>query len=258
VLGARARGIGFATVEASHQTLRSVAPRPLAATPAEELPIDGLAEVLYLLLRAEGQRPSATFALRVEGALRADAPFGHDLLAVRWGQGESLRWATVATESTTLQRLRWMSALLRAQLPEHGEVTISAWLRDDAGLERSISVRVALEPARARLVGASRRLRAPSWVALARDVLRPVSSLEVTRFPAPVLHLALAPEIVARVRARLENRLAAGLGGVRCGQEAATLTCTGEEGPEGLLELLVHVANAIAPELASGASHPGE
>ncbi len=254
---ARAQGIGFVTVEGSHRTLRSVAPRPLASTPPEELPIDGLAEVLYLLLRAQGQSASATFTLRAEGGLRPDGPSGHDLLAVRWGEGDALAWATVPVASPTLQRLRWTSALLRAQLPERGEVTLSAWLRDDAGLERSLSLRLALEPARARLVAASLRLPAATWTALGRAVLRPVSTLEGTRFPMPVLRLALPPETITVLRARLESRREVRLWGVRCEDDSTALTCRGEDGPDGLLELLVEIAKETLPHDAP-ASRRGE
>jgi hypothetical protein len=242
VLEARGRGIGFATVEGSHRTLGALAPRPAAPVPAEEVPLENLAEVAYLLLRADGMRASATFSLRVEGELRADAPPGNDLLAVRWGEGEALAWATVPVASPTLQRLRWTSALVRAQLPERGEVTLSAWLRDETGLERSLSLRVAIEPARARVIAASLRLPARSWAALGRTALRPVATLETTRFPTPILRLSLPPEVTAVLRARVESRTHVQLAGVRCDDEPATLLCRGEDGPEGLLELLVEVA----------------
>ena len=260
-VAARALGIGFHTVEESQRTRAAVAARPSAPTATEELPIDGLAEVAYLLLRASGESARTTSSIRLEGPLRPDAPRGHDTVALRWDDSEHAVWASVPTPSPTLQRLRWTSALLRAQLPEHGEVTLSAWLRDAAGVEHSISLRLTVRLARVTLAGASLRVAAAQWTALARDALRPVASLETTRFPLPVLRLALPTE----VRAAVQTRVAAAgqLRAVRCSDEAGSLTCIAEDGPEALLELLVEVARLelrshVGSEPRGAAAEPAE
>jgi hypothetical protein len=241
-LSARSAGVGFATVEQSHRGLAASAPRVVATPATDEIPNDALAEAAYLLLRGMGAGPTSTMTLRLEGPLRENAPVGQDLFAVRWPRGELLAWVTVPTREPMVTRLQWMSSLLRAQLPERGEVRLAAWSVDDAGAERSLSLRLSLEPGRARLTGSSLRLGARCWSAMARDVLRPARGLETTTFPAPTITLVLSPDLEARVRARLEGTRQPRRERLRCASEGGQLTCTGEGGPEEILELLSIVA----------------
>lgn len=236
---AAADGVSWRTVEESHEVRRTTAPRAPHAIDRVTLPIDALAELGYLLLRAQGA--SGSFALRVRGGLRIGAPQHVELLAVRWpGPRDEATWASVRSAGPTLERLRWISSAARAQLPPRGEVDVTAVLG-----EAAVTLRLVLDGADARLVGSSWSLPQAAWSALARDVARPVVSLEGTRFPFPVLRLTLPAETRETVARRLASEEGGTIAGGQCRLDAGTLVCTGtDRGPEALLDVLVVVSEA--------------
>jgi len=231
-----ALGIDWPTIERSFDVRRSTLVRAPHVVEPVSLPTDALAELGYLLLRA--QAAQGPFAIMVRGPLRPDAPSATGFLALRWPEpGGRATWASVPNEAPSLERLRWISSALRAQLPSRGEVDVTAVLGGTP-----ITLRLLVDGADARLVASSRSLHRSSWTALARDVARPVVSLEGTRFPFPVLRLALPDATLELVARRLVAERGGLIAGGECQLEPRTLVCTGtERGPEALLDALVVV-----------------
>ncbi|MBX7190686.1 MAG: hypothetical protein K1X94_01430, partial [Sandaracinaceae bacterium] len=155
-LAARTMGIPFATVESSFETRRATPSVTASRVVPVEVPREALAEMLYVLVRASDPTAApGAFTLRVDGALRGEAPFAHTLLAMRWSSTDGPIWATVPSPAPTLDRLRTLSTALQPQLLERGVVRLSATLRDAHGLDRTVALRVELDGVRARVIGAS-------------------------------------------------------------------------------------------------------
>ncbi|GAB4197861.1 MAG: hypothetical protein OHK0013_06420 [Sandaracinaceae bacterium] len=235
-------GVGWATLEASFDTARARSALPVRVAPVR-LPTGALVELGYVLLRAQGAR--GPLRVRLEGRLASDGPRAVDLLGVRWAGASPGRevWGTVASDEPTLERLRWLSTALRAQLPSFdGEpVELSVY----AG-EVAITLRLSMTAeGDAELIAASRPLATARWADLAREVARPLERLEGTRFPLPVLSLALGAHSLERARTALVPDHGGSLDGGACELRASTLVCTGRErGPEALLDVLAVVARA--------------
>jgi hypothetical protein len=244
-IGARALGggVGWGTIEASFEVARSGAQEGVSPLRGVSVPLGSLVELGYLLLRARGA--SGPLTVRAAGALRAEAPDAIELLAVRWpsARAGATVWAAVPSPSPTLARLRWLSAALRAQLPEGSsgagasvEVTVSMG-------DQVVTLRVGAGADEGELLGVSRPLARAPWEALVRDVARPVAALEATRFPLPVLTSALAPDVRARVAARLVEARGGALDGGVCDERGEALVCVGRErGAEALLDVLAIIA----------------
>jgi hypothetical protein len=183
--------------------------------------------------------------VRLEGRLARGAPAAVDLLAMRWPgpSGGTETWGTVASTDPALDRLRWLSHALRAQLPPPGAEPVVLSITEG---ERGVTLRlVAVEGDDVEVVAVGRSLAGARWVDLAREVARPLVRLEGTRFPLPVLSLAVGPHALEQAGRALVPELGGSLDGGACEVRATTLVCTGRErGPEALLDVLAVIARA--------------
>lgn len=226
--GYLAEGVSGVTLEASF--LAGLAP---SRTPSVRLassvalPSDALADLAYVLLLAEGAEGPLT--VRVEGALRSDAPPFSLGVGARWTLAEGPVWAAQLADPT-FQAVRTVSQAVQAQLAAGGLVRLTVAMG-----AHQLTWSLMPETGRVQLQADTARR---DWASLAREVAFPLAQLPATRFPAPTLSLTLPSETLAALQPTL-----AAITGVQCTLAAQTLTCSlRERGPEALLQVLLELA----------------
>ena len=223
-----AEGLSGQTLEASFlASLTSSRTPNVRLASAVALPSDALADLAYVLLLAEGAEGPLT--VRVEGALRSDAPMLSLGVGARWTLAQGPVWAAQLAEPT-FQAVRTISQAVQTQLAAGGLVRFTAMMG-----AHQLTWSLMLETGRVQLQADTARR---DWPSLARDVAFPLAQLPATRFPAPTLSLTLPSETLDALQPTLVS-----IAGVQCVIAAQTLACSlREQGPEALLQVLVELA----------------
>ena len=223
-----AEGLAGLTLEASFLASLTPSRTPsVRLSSAVALPSDSLADLAYVLLLAEGAEGPLT--VRVEGALRSDAPSFSLNVGARWTLAEGPVWAAQLAEPN-FQAVRTVSQSLQAQLAAGGLVRLTVTMG-----AHQLTWLLMPETGRVRLQADTARR---DWPSLARDVAFPLAQLPATRFPAPTLSLTLPSETLDALQPTL-----ASIVGVQCAIAGQTLDCSlRERGPEALLQVLVELA----------------